>query len=49
VDRDDADGAAGPRRREGGHGREDERPGRTAPARRRPARVASLRAIHVSP
>ena len=49
VDRDDADGAAGPGRREGGHGREGERRGRSAPARRRPARGASLRAIHVSP
>ena len=49
MHRDDADGAAGPGGGEGGHGREGERPGRSAPARRRPARGPSLRGIHVSP
>jgi len=49
MHRDDANGAAGPRGGREAHSREGERLGRTAPARRRPARVPSLRGIHVSP
>ena len=49
MHRDDADGVAGPRGGRGGRDRAGERPGRTAPARRRPAPGPSLRGIHVSP